>query len=855
MLPRHLLFLPTDSSPPNAYTPRVLICSIIMDSTQAPDTIAVPPPGPAPRRGRVPPPIQTTFGNKVENATRPQRPRPIETIIYEKPLDRIPLQTSVRRSSSKGGLLGFFNRRSTKNAKVGRELDVTEEEVEEATQRLPVIAKASSIKSRSTTTIREIPSNPAAPAPPTPKGPTRVTSTASKAKSTKKSPKNDPKDPIIASQKSWEPPPLFQAYPQAIKHASLPAPILSADTIIRMNKQKPTRTAQSTLSKSSEPNKIIAGDDANKKQAPKRHRRVPSKIDWTTKVYVLATSGFLLQYTGDGNFDRLPEKLLQLGKDSVAFASDAIAGKHWVLQISQTSNEEGTAGIPSSRSMFFRMGLRSDSRRSVSTFLLVLDSPEEMNAWLVAVRKQIETLGGKQYRPDTGIQTTAEEAERQIKERPSRRYLIQRDPSQFSDTQSDRHNSLGLQVDNFSLRSVKRQSIATDAPSTTHTSMSFDQTQLDRLRESTRFSYASDSARSLATSHGTSPAPSPSKSHFTFDKAQADESGTLTPRISDSSRRKSFQTLPTQQETRRPMHEMRSPRPVSIHDSALNSPSSATTPNFSVPTFSKRYSQIPSQMMPIPLETEANTRKSPLQTRERTERNSSRPVSVVGELPSSVKLSPKDSRVRLNGHSSTNSPPPLIDSKHHELRLVSSIPDRPVPRRYSSLEYAHGNLPFSTPSHTPSPHPPPQIALPAIPRSMHPNPLASSPPPRSSSAPTPIRHPLRRPASMQVRPNLPSTYNNLHVSPLDRRNFRSISSTVSSPQPVNMGVQHIQQQSQAKMYRRSMSQMPPRGPPPPMPLPPTPPANLSASDAGFSRRGWPVYSMGANSSLRSLKVS
>ena len=35
-----------------------------------------------------------------------------------------------------------------------------------------------------------------------------------------------------------------------------------------------------------------------------------------------------------------PEKILALSKDSVAFASDAIAGKHWVLQVSQHADDD-----------------------------------------------------------------------------------------------------------------------------------------------------------------------------------------------------------------------------------------------------------------------------------------------------------------------------------------------------------------------------------------------------------------------------------------------------------------------------------------------------------------------------------
>ncbi|EON63650.1 hypothetical protein W97_02878 [Coniosporium apollinis CBS 100218] len=43
-------------------------------------------------------------------------------------------------------------------------------------------------------------------------------------------------------------------------------------------------------------------------------------VDLPTKLYILVTSGCLLQYAGEGPSDRLPEKILQLGKDSAAFA-------------------------------------------------------------------------------------------------------------------------------------------------------------------------------------------------------------------------------------------------------------------------------------------------------------------------------------------------------------------------------------------------------------------------------------------------------------------------------------------------------------------------------------------------------
>ncbi len=55
-------------------------------------------------------------------------------------------------------------------------------------------------------------------------------------------------------------------------------------------------------------------------KAKSKHRRQISgslsRADWTQKIFILVTSGYLLQYSGDGSFDRLPEKMMQLGKDS-----------------------------------------------------------------------------------------------------------------------------------------------------------------------------------------------------------------------------------------------------------------------------------------------------------------------------------------------------------------------------------------------------------------------------------------------------------------------------------------------------------------------------------------------------------
>ena len=145
---------------------------------------------------------------------------------------------------------------------------------------------------------------------------------------------------------SVDAPPLFKAFPQAVRYATLPAAVQSPEVILRMNEKKPESPSSPT---------VMTHDEDDKKK--KKHRKTPStsahRLEWTTKVYVLAASGRLFQYTGDGPFDRLPERSLILNKDSAAFASDIIPGKHWVLQVMSSPDIDSPAS-PESRSLFSR---------------------------------------------------------------------------------------------------------------------------------------------------------------------------------------------------------------------------------------------------------------------------------------------------------------------------------------------------------------------------------------------------------------------------------------------------------------------------------------------------------------------
>ncbi|KAJ6141776.1 hypothetical protein N7497_010875 [Penicillium chrysogenum] len=195
-------------------------------------------------------------------------------------------------------------------------------------------------------------------------------------------PKPDPKQ-VNQEQYGWKPPPLFQAYPQSTKHDCLLAPALSADSILRLHA---TTARSSTDDSPANPlEQDEAADAARKKreQKQRKHLRTLSgtinKEDWTQKIYVLATTGYILQYAGEGKHDRLPERMLLLGPKSVAFASDAIPGKHWVVQVSHNPTADDSAVPEPPKPRFSRFGFhKPNNRRFSRNFLLVFDNPDDM---------------------------------------------------------------------------------------------------------------------------------------------------------------------------------------------------------------------------------------------------------------------------------------------------------------------------------------------------------------------------------------------------------------------------------------------------------------------------------------------
>ncbi|KAF1964342.1 hypothetical protein BU23DRAFT_604863 [Bimuria novae-zelandiae CBS 107.79] len=404
----------------------------------------------------------------------------------------------------------------------------------------------------------------------------------------------------------WDPPPLFQAYPQSIKYATVQTCLYSPDVLLRTHSQR--RQAESMRERMDSHRDLATTleDSPEHKKLEKTHRRLDSILNstpqLTNKVYVLVTSGHMLQYSGDGPFDRLPERVLRLGKDSAAFASDLIPGKHWVLQILRSANEDGTVSDGPKHSLLSRLRIGGPIKREAASFLLVMESAEEMESWMTTVRKEIENLGGMKASSEStrGSSSIDETSERASAERPYPRGPVKRASSRLSmlapidsplqsqysyspkivtsDWETERKETRASVVDTASIQSsrqsIHRQSV--EAPSITTSIVSNDQLQLDQLRERSRLSNVSTATSvSGACTRNTSRDPSPSPpSPIKEVPPPADAE----PRRSETSLR-SFHMHPGNSSSRRRSMQ---PLPVTNEDSTVSVQATRTPKRHSI---------------------------------------------------------------------------------------------------------------------------------------------------------------------------------------------------------------------------------------------------------------------------------
>ncbi|KYK59412.1 hypothetical protein DCS_00542 [Drechmeria coniospora] len=309
----------------------------------------------------------------------------------------------------------------------------------------------------------------------------------------------------------WSALPLSEAFVQSSRHITLPAATMSPDSILRWSEKQGASSQQEEVWRAAGDQNDFQGDGIKSS----RNAVVSAEgLEWTAKIYILVHSGYVLQYADDGHFDRCPEKVLRLGPSSAAFATDAIPGRHWVVHVSSVAGTNGASGSEP-RSFLSKLPFRTE-RRTASNLLMVFESANAMEAWISALREEIQKQGGKKNLSETGM-PKVEGGSRLVREQPSQRTLVVRDPSRFGRTGPEETTL------NTPSTAGAARAASSDAPrdpslddgSTTDSVVSQDERRLDSLREcSQRLSYISSGQRTVVTSTGSSPDSSPTRGSF-----------------------------------------------------------------------------------------------------------------------------------------------------------------------------------------------------------------------------------------------------------------------------------------------------------------------------------------------------
>lgn len=503
-----------------------------------------------------------------------------------------------------------------------------------------------------------------------------------------------PKSPLGPSYKkrgslaTWDPIPLFQAHSQAIRTTTLPA-CVQAESLLRVHNRRET----------------IPDLAEQKGITRKKHRRNSSTaaLEWTTKVYVLVP-GLLLQYAGEGTHDRLPEKVVQLCKDSAAFASDVIPGRHWVLQVSSIF-DEGALMSQDTRSLFGKLALREKERRQALDILMVFESAEEMENWMTLLRREIESLGGKRSLTETGApKEDADELDLSVS--PNQQTLAVRDSYQLASGSTSPDALATFDGNELQLEALTDllPERSFDDNSTTASIISQEGRQLDGLRDSSnRYSFMS-AARTVVTSDS-SPCNSPIRnsfgSQFSDDVTPLAEDKTMVevrrrPNAAEiDDRRKSYRTsnifLVESTKPGLPMHR---------GHFSLSSIQEPPTPNFSLPHTGVRRRTVTSGEH-VHIAQAALTR--PPRKPRRPPPSSlgwSRPLSIVADSPSPSK-SPLDTEDDADLHQPLGSPSMCENwlddhqkseyglsraSKRGSMQRSLQVPMLNRPRKYASTD-------------------------------------------------------------------------------------------------------------------------------------------------------------------------
>ncbi|KAI1774916.1 hypothetical protein F4818DRAFT_441738 [Hypoxylon cercidicola] len=318
---------------------------------------------------------------------------------------------------------------------------------------------------------------------------------------------------------TFNPPPLFQMYPQAIKHVRLPTCITPIDTLARLSESK-SSSLQNGFSQS---NLTLEGGAPGLERKGEGEKKKKAKFtpEWASKIYALVTSGYLLQYAAEGSFDRQPEKILQLTQDSAAYVTDLIPGKPWVVRVASSTDANGIPSLDT-KSLRSKFALRGIEKRQVSNMLLVFQNPEAMDTWLAILRREIESLGGRKKLSETGKPEVHEDAA-VLKTHPSQRTPVVRDPGRFSsiisrDFSWTQEHALVDPNEESDMTENRLDRMSGSTMDDGSSMVSADGQRLDSLRDSgssgNRLSFISSGQRTIVSSAESSPTTSPIRASF-----------------------------------------------------------------------------------------------------------------------------------------------------------------------------------------------------------------------------------------------------------------------------------------------------------------------------------------------------
>ncbi|KAI1405330.1 hypothetical protein F4819DRAFT_501973 [Hypoxylon fuscum] len=462
---------------------------------------------------------------------------------------------------------------------------------------------------------------------------------------------------------AFNPPPLFQMYPQVVKHARLPTCVTPIETLVRLSESK-NSTIQKDFSRSGVALQRADAPGLERKGEGEKKKKSKFAPEWTSKIYALVTSGYLLQYAAEGPFDRLPEKILQLNRDSAAYVSDLIPGRHWVVRVTSSTDANG---YPSSntKSLRSKLALRGIEKRQVSNMLLVFQSPEAMDTWLAILRREIESLGGKKKLSETG-KPEVDDGAPVLKTQLSQRNLVVRDPNRFSQiiSQDFSWNQENALVDPNEESDITEPRLGRMSDSTMDDGSSLVSSEgqrLDSLRDSgNRLSFVSSGHLTVVSSAESSPTHSPIRECFSSHGEDHQEKTVQSPLSSLPvvrprpnaaaivNRRQSMQTMiPNFDHRLDPIA-----RPFTTQPSALppnRESKQQSVPNFSVPHMvSRRYSTMNlSTPGPRADQLQMIDRASPVRLPRRSPPPTlgiSRPLSIVLDQPSPISPSTPTNR-------------------------------------------------------------------------------------------------------------------------------------------------------------------------------------------------------------------